>query len=100
MTNLPKVLLDQDVVIVSAKRTPMGAFQGTLSALKASQLGGIAIEGALKAASLSGSDVHEVIMGCVCLLVWGKLLRVRQLFMPASNHQYPAQPLIRCVGRV
>ncbi len=60
-----KTLQDQDVVIVSAKRTPMGSFQGTLSSLKAPQLGGIAIEGALKAASLSGADVDEVIMGCV-----------------------------------
>jgi len=58
-------LQDQDVVIVSAKRTPMGSFQGALSSLKAPQLGGIAIEGALKAASLSGADVDEVIMGCV-----------------------------------
>ena len=60
-----KTLQDQDVVIVSAKRTPMGAFQGSLSALKAPQLGGVAIDGALKAASLLGSDVDEVIMGCV-----------------------------------
>lgn len=60
-----KTLQDQDVVIASAKRTPMGAFQGSLSALKAPQLGGVAIDGALKAASLLGSDVDEVIMGCV-----------------------------------
>ena len=65
MTNSAKALLDHDVVIVSAKRTPMGAFQGSLSALKAPQLGGVAIDGALKAASLLGSDVDEVIMGCV-----------------------------------
>lgn len=67
MTDTPKsqTLLDHDIVIVSAKRTPMGAFQGALSSLKAPQLGSIAIEGALQAASLSGSDIDEVILGCV-----------------------------------
>ncbi len=65
MTNSPKALLDQDVVIVSAKRTPMGAFQGALSALNAPKLGSIAIGGVLQAASLPASDVDEVIMGCV-----------------------------------
>ena len=65
MKNSAKGLLDHDVVIISAKRTPMGAFQGALSALNAPKLGSIAIEGALQAASLSGSDVDEVIMGCV-----------------------------------
>lgn len=58
-------LKDQDIVIVSAKRTPMGAFQGALAALKAPQLGGFVIEGVVKAASLPASDVDEVIMGCV-----------------------------------
>lgn len=58
-------LQDHDVVIASAKRTPMGTFQGSLSALNAPRLGSVAIEGVLQAASLSGSEVNEVIMGCV-----------------------------------
>lgn len=58
-------LQDHDVVIVSAKRTPLGSFQGALAPLTTPQLGGIAIEGALRAASLSGCDVDEVILGCV-----------------------------------
>lgn len=60
-----QALSDQDVVIVSAKRTPMGSFQGALSTVKASQLGSIAIKGALQATSLLESDVKEVILGCV-----------------------------------
>jgi len=58
-------LSDHDVVIMAAKRTPIGAFQGALSALRAFQLGSIAIEGALEAATVIPADVHEVIMGCV-----------------------------------
>ena len=54
-----------DVVIVSAKRTPIGAFQGALTPLTATQLGSAALKGALEAAGLKGSDIQEVIMGCV-----------------------------------
>ena len=54
-----------DVVIVSAKRTPIGAFQGALTPLTATQLGTAAIKGAIEAAGLKGSDLQEVIMGCV-----------------------------------
>lgn len=52
-------------VIVSAKRTPIGSFQGSLSSLTASQLGGVAIKSALQSAGVEGKDVDEVIMGCV-----------------------------------
>jgi acetyl-CoA C-acetyltransferase len=54
-----------DVVIVSARRTPIGAFLGALSPLSAVQLGSAAIKGALESASLAPGDVQEVIMGCV-----------------------------------
>ncbi len=54
-----------DVVIVSAKRTPIGAFLGALSPLSAVQLGSAASKAALEAAGLSAADVQEVIMGCV-----------------------------------
>jgi acetyl-CoA C-acetyltransferase len=54
-----------DVVIVSAKRTPIGAFLGALSPLSAVQLGSAAIKAALEAASVGANEVEEVIMGCV-----------------------------------
>jgi len=54
-----------DIVIVSAKRTPIGAFLGALSPLSAVQLGSAAIKAALEAGSVSATDVQEVIMGCV-----------------------------------
>jgi acetyl-CoA C-acetyltransferase len=56
---------NHDVVIVSAKRTPIGAFQGALTPLTATQLGTAAIKAAIEAAGLKGSDLQEVIMGCV-----------------------------------
>ena len=53
------------VVIVAAKRTPMGGFQGCLSDVSAPNLGAIAIKAALAQSGLQGSDVQEVIMGNV-----------------------------------
>ena len=54
-----------DVVIVSARRTPIGAFLGALSPLTAVQLGSAAIKAAVESAGIAASDVQEVIMGCV-----------------------------------
>jgi acetyl-CoA C-acetyltransferase len=53
------------VVIVAARRTPIGAFQGVLSAATAPQLGATAILGALESAKVAPTEVQEVIMGCV-----------------------------------
>jgi acetyl-CoA C-acetyltransferase len=55
----------RDVVIVSAVRTPVGAFQGALASVPAPRLGAAAIAEALKRAGVPGSDVDEVIMGMV-----------------------------------
>jgi acetyl-CoA C-acetyltransferase len=56
---------DHDVVIVAAKRTPIGAFQGALAPMTAPQLGSAAMRAAIEAAGLQGADIQEVIMGCV-----------------------------------
>jgi acetyl-CoA C-acetyltransferase len=56
---------DHDVVIVSAKRTPIGAFQGVLAPVTAPQLGSAAARAAIEAAGIKGADIQEVIMGCV-----------------------------------
>ena len=53
------------VVIVSAKRTPIGKFLGGLAKVPAPQLGAIAIKGALEAAGIQSLQVDEVIMGNV-----------------------------------
>src|SRR5438045_1963965 len=55
--------MKDDIVIVSAARTPVGAFSGALSSLPAHELGKIAIQEALKRAGVEGAKVSEVIMG-------------------------------------
>ncbi len=64
----------KDVVIAGAARTPMGGFQGELSAVPAAELGGVAIRAALAAAG--ASPVDDLIMGCV---------------LPAGQGQAPAR---------
>ena len=54
-----------EVVITSAVRTPIGAFQGVLSPATAPQLGAAAIAGAIARGGIGPADVQEVIMGCV-----------------------------------
>jgi acetyl-CoA C-acetyltransferase len=55
----------QDIVIVGAARTPMGAFQGGLAKESAPALGAAAIRGALGQAGVDPARVDEVVMGCV-----------------------------------
>jgi len=52
-------------VILSAARTPVGSFGGSLSSVSAPKLGAVAIEGALDRAGVSKDDVNEVILGNV-----------------------------------
>ena len=54
-----------EVFIVSARRTPIGAFQGALAPVTAPQLGAAAARGAIEAAGIAAADVQEVLFGCV-----------------------------------
>ena len=55
----------EDVVIVSAVRTPIGKFQGSLSDFTATQLGAIVVREAVKRAGIDPNTVDECIMGNV-----------------------------------
>src|SRR3990167_7449732 len=55
----------KEVYVISAVRTPMGSFGGSLKSLTATQLGAIAIKGALQKAGVDAVKVQDVLMGCV-----------------------------------
>lgn len=55
----------KEVVIVSAVRTPMGSWGGSLKDFTAPRLGAIAIKAAIERAGIKPEDVNEVLMGCV-----------------------------------
>jgi acetyl-CoA C-acetyltransferase len=54
-----------EIVLLSATRTPIGAFQGALASVPASRLGAAAIKGALAQAGVAPADVSDVLMGNV-----------------------------------
>lgn len=54
-----------EVVIVSAKRTPIGSFNGSLASVSATQLGATAIKGAIQSAGIPSELIQEVFMGNV-----------------------------------
>jgi len=52
-----------DIVIVSAARTPVGAFNGAFASLSAHELGKAAVRESLKRAGVEGAQVSEVVLG-------------------------------------
>ncbi len=76
----------ENVVIVSAQRTAVGSFQGSLSTLPAPKLGAIAIKAALEKINLNPADIHEIIMGQVLTAGAGQApARQAAIFAGVSN---------------
>ena len=70
---MPKL---KEVVVVSAKRTPVGSFQGVLSTIPATKLGSVVIKSIVNETNIDLKEIDEVIMGCV---------------LPAGQGQAPAR---------
>ncbi|MFC1750631.1 acetyl-CoA C-acetyltransferase, partial [Pseudomonadota bacterium] len=64
-SSTPANTANDDIVIVAARRTPIGAFMGQFSTVSAPQLGSAAIKAVMQTASISEVDISEVLMGCV-----------------------------------
>ncbi len=73
----------KDVVILAAKRTPIGSFQGALQSVSATALGAVAAKAALKEAGVEPDQVQEVYVGCV---------------LPANIGQAPARQVALAAG--
>ena len=59
------LLKDDDVVVVSALRTPIGKLQGSLKSVSAPRLGAACIKALLENTAVKPNAINEVIMGCV-----------------------------------
>ncbi len=59
--------MSEEIYIVAARRTPIGAFQGALSAATAPQLGATAARAAIDASGLAAERIQETILGCVLM---------------------------------
>ena len=86
----------EDVVISSAVRTPMGGFQGDLDSFSASELGGMAIEGAMEKAEIDRVD--EVIMGNVLGAGQGQAPARQASFAAGLDETVPATTLNKMCG--
>ena len=76
----------REVVIVSAVRTPMGSFGGSLSSVLATKLGAIAIKGAMEKAEIDAEMIDEVFMGNVLQANLGQApARQAAIFAGLSN---------------
>ncbi|MBA3828350.1 MAG: acetyl-CoA C-acyltransferase [Taibaiella sp.] len=73
----------KEVYIVSAVRTPIGSWGGSLKDFSATKLGAVAIKGAIEKAGIKAEDINEVLMGCV---------------MQANLGQAPARQAARFAG--
>ncbi len=86
----------EDVVISSAVRTPMGGFQGDLDSFSASELGGMAIQGAMEKAGITRVD--EVIMGNVLGAGQGQAPARQASFAAGLDETVPATTLNKMCG--
>ncbi len=76
----------KEVVIVSAVRTPIGSFGGSLKDIPATKLGAVAIKGALQKAGIGPEQVQDVLMGCVLQANLGQApARQAAMFAGLSN---------------
>ncbi len=75
--------MSEAIMILSARRTPIGAFQGALATLTAPQLGSAAMRAAIESAGIQPADLDETIMGCV---------------LPAGLGQAPARQAALAAG--
>jgi acetyl-CoA C-acetyltransferase len=71
------------IAIIAARRTPLGSFQGALSAVKATDLSAAATRAALADAGIDGADIDEALLGCV---------------LPAGLGQAPARQAALAAG--
>jgi acetyl-CoA C-acetyltransferase len=79
----------KEVFIVAAARTPMGSFMGGLSSVPATQLGGVAIKGALEKGNVKAEMIDEVFMGNVLQAGVGQAPARQAALAAGLNHSVP-----------
>ena len=88
----------QNAVILSACRTPIGSFGGTLKDLSASDLGAIVIREAIARAGIRAKDLGDVIMGCVLQAGAGMNVARQAAIKAGVPVEVPAETINRVCG--
>jgi acetyl-CoA C-acetyltransferase len=87
-----------EIVIAAARRTPIGAFQGAFSPVKATELGGVAAAAALADAGLAKAGVDEVILGCVMTAGLGQAPARQAALLAGLPNDVPATTINKMCG--
>jgi acetyl-CoA C-acetyltransferase len=90
--------MSDEIVIAAARRTPIGAFQGVFTPIKATELGATAAAAALADARLGGSDLDEVIFGCVMTAGLGQAPARQAALMAGVSQAVPATTINKMCG--
>ncbi len=90
--------MSEQVYIVAARRTPIGAFQGALSPLTAPQLGAAAVQAALKDSGLSAEQIDETILGCVLMAGIGQAPARQAALAGGVPQKVPATTINKMCG--
>ena len=90
--------MSDEIVIAAARRTPIGAFQGVFTPVKATELGGAAAAAALADAQLGDADVDEVILGCVMTAGLGQAPARQAALLAGVSRAVPATTINKMCG--
>jgi acetyl-CoA C-acetyltransferase len=90
--------MSEEVYIVSARRTPIGAFQGALSPLSGPQLGAAAAQAAVKDSGLDAAQIEETIFGCVLMAGIGQAPGRQAALAAGVPQQVPATTINKMCG--
>jgi acetyl-CoA C-acetyltransferase len=88
----------QPAVILSACRTPIGSFGGSLKALSAADLGAVVIREAVRRAGVQPIDLGDVIMGCVLQAGAGMNVARQAALKAGVPHEVPGETINRVCG--
>jgi acetyl-CoA C-acetyltransferase len=90
--------VEDDAVILSACRTPIGAFGGSLKALSAADLGAVVVKEAVARAGVSPSDIGDVVLGCVLQAGAGMNVARQAALKAGLPIETPAETINRVCG--
>ncbi|MDR2157431.1 MAG: acetyl-CoA C-acetyltransferase [Clostridiales Family XIII bacterium] len=90
--------MSRDVVIVSAARTPVGSYGGSLKDIPAADLGAIAIKEAIRRAGVDPAQVDEVVYGCVLQGGLGQNVARQAAIKAGLPNEVPAMTLNKVCG--
>lgn len=90
--------MTEEVFIVAARRTPIGSFQGALTALTAPQLGAAAAQAAVQDSGLTPAQIDETIFGCVLMAGIGQAPARQAALAAGVPQQVPATTVNKMCG--